>query len=71
MVHPVLEGGLVCAYIISGVDGLMVIDPGSVGAAEKSFRLLCQTTRPRVIYPGHGEIIRDVENALLSVKTDV
>ena len=34
MVHPVPEGGLVRAYIISGADGLMVIDPGSVGAAE-------------------------------------
>lgn len=30
MVHPVLDGGLVRAYIISGTDGLMVIDPGSV-----------------------------------------
>jgi len=29
MVHPVLEGGLVRAYIISGADGLMVVDPGS------------------------------------------
>jgi glyoxylase-like metal-dependent hydrolase (beta-lactamase superfamily II) len=34
MVHPVPEGGLVRAYIISGADGLMVVDPGSVGAAE-------------------------------------
>lgn len=34
MVHPVLEGGLVRAYIISGTDGLMVVDPGSVGTAE-------------------------------------
>jgi len=34
MVHPVPEGGLVLAYIISGADGLMVIDPGSVGTAE-------------------------------------
>lgn len=34
MVHPVPEGGLVRAYIISGAYGLMVIDPGSVGAAE-------------------------------------
>jgi glyoxylase-like metal-dependent hydrolase (beta-lactamase superfamily II) len=25
--------------------------------------------RPRVIYPGHGEVIRDGENALLRVKT--
>ncbi len=28
MVHPVPEGGLVRAYIISGTDGLMVVDPG-------------------------------------------
>jgi hypothetical protein len=28
MVHPVPDGGLVRAYIISGADGLMVIDPG-------------------------------------------
>ena len=34
MVHPVPEGGLVRAYIISGAYGLMVIDPGSVGTAE-------------------------------------
>jgi len=34
MVHPVPDGGLVRAYIISGADGLMAIDPGSVGAAE-------------------------------------
>ena len=34
MVHPVPESGLTCAYIISGADGLMVIDPGSVGTAE-------------------------------------
>jgi glyoxylase-like metal-dependent hydrolase (beta-lactamase superfamily II) len=34
MVHPVPEGGLVCAYIISGADGLMVVDPGSLGTAE-------------------------------------
>ena len=45
MVHPVLEGGLVRAYIISGADGLMVV------------------------YPGHGEVIRDGENALLRVRT--
>ena len=34
MVHPVPDGGLVRAYIISGAEGLMVIDPGSVGTAE-------------------------------------
>lgn len=34
MVHPIPDGGLVRAYIISGVEGLMVIDPGSVGIAE-------------------------------------
>lgn len=31
MVHPIPEGALVRACIISGADGLMVIDPGSPG----------------------------------------
>ena len=34
MARPVSEGGLVRAYIISGANGPMVIDPGSVDAAE-------------------------------------
>jgi glyoxylase-like metal-dependent hydrolase (beta-lactamase superfamily II) len=36
--------------------------------AEKTFRFLCETIRPRVIYPGHGEVIRGGENALLGVR---
>jgi hypothetical protein len=44
-VHTVPEGGLVRADIISGADGLMVIDPG------------------------HGEVVRGGENALLGVST--
>lgn len=37
--------------------------------SEESFRFLCQTTRPQAVFPGHGEIIRAEENALLGVKT--
>jgi len=36
--------------------------------SEGSFRFLCETTRPRAIFPGHGEVIRNDENALLGVK---
>jgi len=34
MVHPVPNCGFARTYIISGTDGLMIIDPGSVGTAE-------------------------------------
>ena len=37
--------------------------------SEESFRLLCETTRPRAVFPGHGEVIHAGENALLGVKT--
>ena len=43
MVHPVPGGGLVCAYVISGADGLMVIDPGSVGTAEAVIAVIRRT----------------------------
>ncbi|MDI6777104.1 MAG: MBL fold metallo-hydrolase [Syntrophales bacterium] len=34
MVHPVLNCGFARSYIISGEDGLMVVDVGSIGTAE-------------------------------------
>ena len=43
MVYSVPGGGLVCSYVISTKDGLMVVDPGSIGiadAAEKFIRAL-------------------------------
>ena len=63
---------LLCGDLILNLDG----DGGRLNSfcedramAEKTFRFLCATIRPRVIYPGHGEVIRDGENALLRVKT--
>ncbi|MFA4916204.1 MAG: MBL fold metallo-hydrolase [Syntrophales bacterium] len=35
----------------------------------KTYHVLCNTIKPKVIYPGHGEIIKSNENALLKVKT--
>lgn len=37
--------------------------------AEASFRHLRENTRPRLIFPGHGEVIQDEENALLRVRS--
>jgi len=34
-----------------------------------SYNYLCNTIRPRIIYPGHGEIIKGDKNALLDVET--
>jgi len=36
---------------------------------KDSFKYLCDTTTPSVIYPGHGDIIRDNENVLLGIET--
>jgi glyoxylase-like metal-dependent hydrolase (beta-lactamase superfamily II) len=63
---------LLCGDLILNLDG----DGGRLNpfcedraTAEKTFRFLCETIRPRVIYPGHGEVIRGGENALLGVRT--
>ncbi|HAR95735.1 MAG TPA: hypothetical protein DCR97_07210 [Deltaproteobacteria bacterium] len=37
-------------------------------AILKSFRMIYDSIRPRVIYPGHGEIIRHDLNAMLKIK---
>jgi len=34
-----------------------------------SYNYLCNTIRPRIIYPGHGEIIKGDKNVLLDVET--
>lgn len=36
---------------------------------QDSLNYLCDTIKPVIIYPGHGDIIRDRENALLDVET--
>ena len=36
---------------------------------QDSFNYLCDTIKPVIIYPGHGDIIRDRGNALLGVDT--
>ena len=36
---------------------------------EESFRYLRENTRPRSIFPGHGEAVLDGENALLRVRS--
>jgi len=36
---------------------------------KKSFQSLCDTISPVVIYPGHGDIIRHEENALMGITT--
>jgi hypothetical protein len=37
---------------------------------EESFRYLWENTRPRRIFPGHGEVIQGEENALLRVRAE-
>jgi len=68
---PMLSGSY-HAVLILNLDG----DGGRLNpfcedraTAEKTFRFLCATIRPRVIYPGHGEVIRGGENTLLGVRT--
>ena len=36
--------------------------------AAQTYEFLCSTLSPKTIYPGHGEVIQDRDNALLKVK---
>jgi glyoxylase-like metal-dependent hydrolase (beta-lactamase superfamily II) len=40
MVYSVPGGGLVCSYIISTKDGIMVVDPGSIGIADAAKKFI-------------------------------
>ncbi len=40
MVYSVPGGGLVCSYVISTKDGLMVVDPGSIGIADAAKKFI-------------------------------
>lgn len=63
---------LLCGDLILNLDrdgGRLNLFCEERTTAEKTFHFLCENTRPRVIYPGHGEVIRDRENALLGVRT--
>ena len=51
MVHPVLNCGFARSYIVSGEDGLMVVDVGSIGTAEDVAAYIHDTT---------GMMLRDV-----------
>jgi glyoxylase-like metal-dependent hydrolase (beta-lactamase superfamily II) len=41
----------------------------SKNTIRESFAYLTENIRPKIIYPGHGAIIKDSENALLAVTT--
>ncbi|MBE9547341.1 MAG: MBL fold metallo-hydrolase [Proteobacteria bacterium] len=67
------SGELICG------DMILNMKEGGRGALNRfywsrkliidSYNRLCNTIKPQTIYPGHGEIIKGDENALLDVET--
>jgi len=67
------SGELICGDLILNMErngrGKLNRFHWSREVITKTYYDLCGTIKPKVIYPGHGEIIKSNGNALLSVKT--
>lgn len=67
-----LSGELICGDLIVNTEkngrGKLNLFYWSREVITKTYRDLCNTTNPKVIYPGHGEIITGDGNILLTVK---
>jgi len=63
---------LICGDLIVNTEkngkGKLNLFHWSREVITKTYRDLCNTTNPKIIYPGHGENITGDGNALLTVK---
>ena len=68
-----VSGELICGDLIlnikAGGHGSLNRFYWSRKLITDSYNRLCNTIKPQTIYPGHGEIIKGDENALLNVET--
>ena len=67
------SGDLICGDLIINVraneGGRLNHFYGDRRTMVASYRLLCETTRPAALYPGHGEVIRGGGDLLARVRT--